>query len=118
MGGGVAARTVVRVLRRNPSLGLRIQAAVANDDGQGTIEGVPVLGGLAYAGELARQSGIKTAIVALPDIGVASLTGVVNRYGKYFSELLIVSDLLGPTNCCLSRAVWVTCSPSVYDKTC
>ena len=100
VGGGVAARTVVRVLRRNPSLGLRIHSAVSNDDGQGTIEGVPVLGGLAYAGELARQSGIKTAIIALPDIGVASLTGVVNRYGKYFSELLIVSDLLGPTNCC------------------
>lgn len=101
LGGGITARTIVRLLRRNPGLGLRIQAALANDGAQASIEGVPIVGGLGAVAELARQSAIATAIIALPDIGAGSLSRAVNRYGKYFSELLIVSDLLGPTNCCV-----------------
>ncbi|MDQ2775353.1 MAG: undecaprenyl-phosphate galactose phosphotransferase WbaP [Acidobacteriota bacterium] len=101
LGGGVAARTIVRLLNRNPSLGLRIQAVLANNEPRISVEGVPIVGGLADVAELVRQSGITTAIVALPDVGAGSLSRVVNRYSKYFSELLIVSDLLGPTNCCM-----------------
>lgn len=101
LGGGVAARTVVRLLNRNPSLGLRVQAVLANDEIQKSIEGVPIVGGLADVAELVRQSGIGTAIVALPDVGSGSLSRVVNRYSRYFPDLLIVSDVLGPTNCCM-----------------
>jgi Undecaprenyl-phosphate galactose phosphotransferase WbaP len=101
LGNGSTANAVLRLLRSNPGLGVRVQAAFGDHPELGTLDGVPVVGRLDQAPETALRSGIHTAIVALPDLGGCSLYETVNKFGKYFPELLIVPDVQGPVNLCM-----------------
>jgi Undecaprenyl-phosphate galactose phosphotransferase WbaP len=101
LGVGPTAAVVLRLLRSNPGLGLRVHAAFGNHPGVESLEGVPVLGSLDRAPEAALSVGINTAIVALPDLDDYSLYKAVNTFGKYFPELLIVPDVNGPVNLCM-----------------
>jgi Undecaprenyl-phosphate galactose phosphotransferase WbaP len=101
LGAGPTAREVLRQLRSNPGIGIRVQAAFGNNADVLSIDGVPVIGGLKQAPKAALRSGITTAIVALPDLAGCSLYEIVNEFGKYFPELLIVADTCGPANLCI-----------------
>jgi Undecaprenyl-phosphate galactose phosphotransferase WbaP len=101
LGNGSTATAVLRSLRTNPGLGIRVEAAFGNDPDCRSLDGVPVLGGLEEAPEVALRAGISTAIVALPDLTGCSLYEVVNKFGKYFPDLLIVPDVCGPGSLCM-----------------
>lgn len=101
IGDRSTARDLVRLLRSHPGLGLRIHCAFGKDSLAESVEGVPIFGSLSELPEAAASLGIDTAIVALPDLDGYSLYEVVNTFGKYFPELLIVPDVNGPVNLCM-----------------
>jgi Undecaprenyl-phosphate galactose phosphotransferase WbaP len=100
LGAGPAAGSLLRVLRYEPTHGIRVKG-VFGDSVQATIEGAPVLGTLADVHRIASRMAIRIAIVALPDFGGAPLSEIVREYGKYFSQLLIIPDMRGLTNLCV-----------------
>ena len=59
------------------------------------VEGVPVVGELGLAPVLARNLGIRYAIVAMPGVRSDVLTSIVERVGGLFSHLLVIPDLFG-----------------------
>lgn len=94
-----AARTgelLARVLQRTPGLGLRPVAFLDDDPAKpARVAGLPVLGGMDLAPRIAREAGIRHALVAMPGAGRERLVQVVERYGSCFSHLLVVPDLFG-----------------------
>ena len=96
LGAGRAGRTLLRILRREPGLGLKAVVALDDDPNKhGVLEGVPVVGGLELAPLLARGLSISYALVAMPNVPHKKLLQLVEHYGSAFSHLLIVPDLFG-----------------------
>jgi exopolysaccharide biosynthesis polyprenyl glycosylphosphotransferase len=56
------------------------------------VEGVPVVGTLELAPVLAHRLGVRTAIIALPDLASNELLHLVERLGEPFSRLLVIPD--------------------------
>nr|WP_245526776.1 undecaprenyl-phosphate galactose phosphotransferase WbaP [Marinithermus hydrothermalis] len=96
LGAGKTGRMVVRMLVRQPGLGLK-PVAVLDDDPEkhGALEGVPVVGGVDLAPVLARELGVRYAIVAMPGVPRARLLEVLERYGSVFPHLVLIPDLFG-----------------------
>jgi Undecaprenyl-phosphate galactose phosphotransferase WbaP len=92
IGSGTAARAVLHTLKNEPGRGIRVQCIFGQNENSGDIQGVPIVGNVEHAPELTRKSGITTAIVAMPDIPGVSLSEIVGKFGKHFSDLLIVPD--------------------------
>jgi len=96
LGAGKTGRMVVRALNRQPSLGLK-PVAVLDDDPEkhGALEGVPVVGGVELAPVLARELGIRHAIVAMPGVPRTRLLELLEEYGGVFPHLFLIPDLFG-----------------------
>ena len=96
LGAGETGRMVIRALKRQPGLGLK-PVAVLDDDPEksGAIEGVPVVGGLDLAPVLARELGVRHAIVAMPGVPRRQLIDLLERYGNVFPHLVLIPDLFG-----------------------
>ncbi len=96
LGAGKTGRMVVRALHRQPGLGLKPVAVLDDDpEKQGALEGVPVVGGVELAPVLARELGIRHAIVAMPGVPRPRLLDLIERYGNVFSHLILIPDLFG-----------------------
>jgi Undecaprenyl-phosphate galactose phosphotransferase WbaP len=106
LGSGPVARDVILRLSRHPELGLK--PALVLSDGVGgeppgtEVEGVSVVGGLDSAAVAGRELRIPYAIVAMPEAGREASLKIVERYGKVFSHLVVVSDLFG------SSIMWIS----------
>jgi len=96
LGAGQTGGMVVRVLKRQPGLGLK-PVAVLDDDPEksGALEGVPVVGGVDLAPVLARELGVRHAIVAMPGVPRRQLLDLLERYGNVFPHLVLIPDLFG-----------------------
>lgn len=96
MGAGKTGELVIRTLNRQPSLGMK-PIAVLDDDPQkhGTLEGVPVLGQLSLAPYVARELGVKHAIVAMPGVCREKLLPILEDHGRTFPHLIVIPDLFG-----------------------
>jgi Undecaprenyl-phosphate galactose phosphotransferase WbaP len=94
LGAGKTGRMVVQTLRQRPSIGLK-PVLVLDDDPHkhGWLEGVPVVGGVALAPELARRRHLPYAIVAMPGVPRDRLLSLLERYATAFPHLLIIPDL-------------------------
>lgn len=57
------------------------------------VEGVPVVGGLELAPVLAQRLGIRSAVVAMPEMDSAALLSVIERYADGYLNVLVIPDL-------------------------
>ena len=94
LGAGKTGKMVIHTLHQRPSIGLK-PVLVLDDDPQkhGWLEGIPVVGGVALAPELARRRHIPYAIVAMPGVPRDRLLRLLERYATAFPHLLIIPDL-------------------------
>ncbi|HEY3368841.1 MAG TPA: undecaprenyl-phosphate galactose phosphotransferase WbaP [Symbiobacteriaceae bacterium] len=100
LGAASTGAVIADRLRNNPGLGLRPVGCLDDDPakhGQ-TCGGVPVIGPLRLAPELARSCGIPMAVVAMPGLGRTRTNRVVEEYAAHFPQVLVVPDLLGLTS--------------------
>lgn len=57
------------------------------------VEGVPVVGGLELAPVLAQRLGIRSAVVAMPEMDSAQVLGIIERYCDGYTNVLVIPDL-------------------------
>ncbi len=96
LGAGDTGRMVIRALIKNPGLGLKPVAALDDDpDKHGTVGDVPVLGGVELAPLLARELGVRHAIVAMPGVERTRLLRILEGYAGVFPRLILIPDLFG-----------------------
>ncbi len=97
LGAGSAGRAVAESLRLRPATGFRV-VAILDDDFE-KLERcrtmAPVTAPLIAAVTLAEEYGIRCAIVAMPNVPSAELTGIVERYASRFHHVYIIPDLFG-----------------------
>ena len=103
LGAGKTGRMVIRALKRNPGLGFKPVAILDdNPDKHGSLEGVPVVGGVELAPALAAELRVRHAIVAMPGVPREKLLGILESYGRIFPHIIIIPDLFG------FSSLWVT----------
>lgn len=94
LGAGKTGRMVIRTLKRRPSIGLKpVLVLDDNPEKHGSLQGVPVVGGVELAPTLARSRKIPYAIVAMPGVPRDRLLELLERYGSSFAHLLVIPDL-------------------------
>lgn len=96
LGAGRTGEMLVRKLTQAPGLGLR-PVALLDDDPRThgrTVAGVPVLGPLAQASDLAAR-GVRVCLVALPGVPRLRLLQVLEQYANRFPVVMVVPDLFG-----------------------
>jgi FlaA1/EpsC-like NDP-sugar epimerase len=77
VGGGAAARTLIRDLRRSPDYGLRPLACLDDDPRLRSVSGLPVLGRPGDLRRIVREHGFEAVVVAIPSLPPARLSAVV-----------------------------------------
>lgn len=100
LGGGITGRTIVRTMKRTPRLGLK-PVAVLDDDPRKkgkSIFGVPVLGSLDLAPDMARSLPGSVAVLAMPGVNRTRLNRIMEEYVPDFARVLLVPDLFGVTS--------------------
>jgi len=96
LGAGKTGETVVRSLHKEPGLGLKPIALFDDDPSKhGEIAGVPVMGELKYAPDLARQLNVKYAIMAMPGVPCERMVELLELYDQSFSHFIVIPDLFG-----------------------
>lgn len=97
IGAGTAGQSVTEALRRNPGAGLRILAIL--DDDSDKLEfargAAPMSAPLSAAISLAKDYGVRYAIIAMPEMRGNELAQIVERYASSFHHVFIIPDLSG-----------------------
>lgn len=57
------------------------------------VEGIPVVGGLELAPVLAQRLGIRTAVIAMPEMDAAGVLSVIERHADGYHNVLVIPDL-------------------------
>lgn len=95
LGAGESGRLIVRTLVSHPGLGLRPTALLDDDPAKwGNYEGVPILGGIDRAVEIAA-AGVRHAILAMPGVPRAQLLEILDKDVDRFPHLMLMPDLFG-----------------------
>lgn len=94
LGAGDTGTRVTFSLLAHPEFGTRPVALLDDDpEKQGTtVHGVPVVGPLSRAPELARKHGIRHAILAMPSLEWRKLTSIAREYAGDFPHLLFIPE--------------------------
>jgi Undecaprenyl-phosphate galactose phosphotransferase WbaP len=96
LGAGETGRRVIRNLSMNRVLGYRSVVCLDDDpEKQGQCEGVPVVGALRDAAEIAAAWRIDYAIVAMPGMPRSRLTSHLRTWSTVFPNIVIIPDLFG-----------------------
>ncbi len=96
LGAGKTGRMVVKALQRNPGLGFKPLAILDdNSEKQGSVEGIPVIGGMELAPTLAKELHVRHAIVAMPGVPREKLLLLLEGYGNFFAHIILIPDLFG-----------------------
>jgi FlaA1/EpsC-like NDP-sugar epimerase len=77
VGGGTAARTLIRDLRRSPDYGLRPVGCLDDDPRVRSVSGIPVLGRLSDLRRIVRERGFEAVVIAIPSLPPAKLSTLV-----------------------------------------
>jgi Undecaprenyl-phosphate galactose phosphotransferase WbaP len=103
LGAGTTGQSVVRQLQTEPSLCLKPVAFLDDSpDQEGRIAGVPLVGPLALAGQIARQERVRYAIIAMPELDRERMLGVLEQCSRAYSHVILVPNLFGVAT------LWVT----------
>ncbi len=96
LGAGRTGELVVRTLKNQPTFGLKPVAVLDDSPTKtGCLCGVPIVGPLSKAPQLAYKHDIHYAIVAMPGVQRQHLLRVLEQYGRTFPHLLMIPDLFG-----------------------
>lgn len=100
LGAGKVAQRVVQVLRRHPTIGLKVVALLDDDPRtHGKLaNGVPVVGQLALAPRLARELAISHVVVATPEGSGKQLGGTVERHTAAFPHVVVIPESFAFSN--------------------
>jgi Undecaprenyl-phosphate galactose phosphotransferase WbaP len=100
LGSGATGEQMVRLLKDEWELGFNPVAVFDNRlvPAGGALEGVPYGGTLADGMQLAKESGIDTAIFAMPHIRRQHLARFVNWASLAFRHVVVIPNLGGVTN--------------------
>lgn len=94
LGAGQTGEMVIRTLRMRPGIGLKPVLVLDDDPNKhGWLQGIPVMGSIAMAPELARRRNIPYGIVAMPGVPRNRLLKLIERYGTAFPHVIIIPDL-------------------------
>ena len=97
LGAGRAGRSVADFLHSRPGTGLRV-AAILDDDPEKlhlARNSAPFVAPLSAAPSLAEQSGIRYAIIAMPDARGRELSAIVEGHASRYHHVFIIPDLFG-----------------------
>jgi Undecaprenyl-phosphate galactose phosphotransferase WbaP len=61
------------------------------------VEGVPVVGGLELAPAISQRLGIRTAVLAMPEMDAAALLTLIERFADSYTNVLVIPDLFNLT---------------------
>jgi len=96
LGMGDTGRQVLKTLRQHPGSGLKPVAALDDDPlKQIGHEAGLITGPLEKCFEITRSSRISYGIVCMPRLSRDQLLELMEQYGRCFSEMLIIPDLIG-----------------------
>lgn len=97
LGAGTAGMRVAKALCKAPLDGLQPVAFFDDDPAKigRVIQGLPVVGSLAYADVYASKRAIRHAIVAIPTAPASVMSSLVSRKGRVFTWLQFVPELPG-----------------------
>jgi FlaA1/EpsC-like NDP-sugar epimerase len=79
VGGGSAARTLIRDLRRSPDYGLRPAGCLDDDPRIRSASGIPVLGRLADMRRIVREHGFEAVVIAIPSLPPERLNALLRN---------------------------------------
>jgi FlaA1/EpsC-like NDP-sugar epimerase len=79
VGGGAAARTLIRDLRRSPDYGLRPAGCLDDDPRVRSVSGIPVLGRLSDMRRIVREHGFEAVVIAIPSLRPATLNALIRN---------------------------------------
>jgi Undecaprenyl-phosphate galactose phosphotransferase WbaP len=103
LGAGETAQTIVGNLRAHSEIGLKVVGCLADDQPlHADCDGVPVLGPLALASDIARSTRVRHALVAMPGLERQQLVGLTENLAQYFRHMILVPNLFG------LASLWVT----------
>jgi len=96
LGAGRTGELVVQQLHANPATGLR-PVAMLDDDvtKHGDLKGVPVVGGLDMAPEIARECGVRHVVVAMPGADHRRLLELEQQEEGVFPHVILIPPLVG-----------------------
>ncbi len=96
-GAGAAGQRLVALLKRQPSLGLKVAAILDDDPATHTrandADDPPVIGNLSLAPLVADQFGLSYAIVAMPGVAPDRLGEILRRYAHRFRHFLVIPNI-------------------------
>ncbi|MEO0354958.1 MAG: undecaprenyl-phosphate galactose phosphotransferase WbaP [Cyanobacteria bacterium P01_A01_bin.3] len=96
LGAGKTGSMVIETLKARPEIGLKPVAILDDDPSKrGSLKGVPVIGPVSKAPELARRLNLTYAIVAMPGVSSARVVGILEKYGQLFRHILLIPNLFG-----------------------
>jgi Undecaprenyl-phosphate galactose phosphotransferase WbaP len=99
IGSGPQAETVIRSFRAQPAMGIK---PVAVFDycraAKSEVAGLPVMGDVDFARDLAVRTGVRYAIIASPELSRPELSDMITQYSEVFSHLLVIPEFLGFTS--------------------
>jgi Undecaprenyl-phosphate galactose phosphotransferase WbaP len=96
LGAGTTARRVLESLRGQPQIGFKPVACLDDDESKhGSCEGVPVIGALCRAPELAKSLKIHHLLIAMPTLDRSELVVMIERWGATFRRVIVIPNLFG-----------------------
>jgi FlaA1/EpsC-like NDP-sugar epimerase len=79
VGGGLAARTLTRDLRRSPDYGLRPVGCLDDNPHVRPVSGIPVLGRLGDLKRIVREHDVEAVVIAIPSLPPARLSALLRE---------------------------------------
>jgi len=96
LGAGKTAQIIVDNLRTHPELGLKVVGCLADDHPlYDDCSGVPVLGPLSLASNIAQSTRVRHALVAMPGLERKALVGLTEKLSQHFRHMILVPNLFG-----------------------
>ena len=96
LGAGQTGHRIIRNLNENRVLGYHPVVCLDDDPKKhSTCAGVPVVGCLGDAAEVAAELHISYAVIAMPNMPSAKLTGHLRTWSTIFPNIVIIPDLFG-----------------------
>jgi Undecaprenyl-phosphate galactose phosphotransferase WbaP len=96
LGGGRTAALLIEKLRLMPEMALKPVACLDDDPYKnGDLDGVPIVGPLSSAREVARSGHIRHAIVAMPGLSPDRLLTILEQCSAVFPHVFLIPNLMG-----------------------
>jgi FlaA1/EpsC-like NDP-sugar epimerase len=94
VGGGAAAHTLIRDLRRSPDYGLRPEACLDDDVRIRSVSGVPVRGRLSDLQRIVREYALEAVVVAIPSLPPEKLSALIRDAANTVTHVRFLPSFL------------------------